>query len=114
MILPIIALLLGVFIGVSCPYVFPAGFMPYVAIGILACVDSVLGGLRSHVSGNFNLGVFISGFFGNALISVVLIWLGEKLNIQLSIAAIVVYGSRVFQNFAFLRRHLFKFDKNNN
>ena len=107
MILPILGLVIGVVIGLCSPFVFPVSFMPYVAIGILACTDSVLGGLRAHLTRNFNLSIFISGFFGNALISVLLIWLGNKLNIQLSTAAIVVYGSRVFQNFGFLRRYIF-------
>lgn len=107
MFLPFLALIVGVIIGLSSPFVFPLSAMPYVAIGILACADSVLGGIAANLSKKFELGVFISGFFGNALISVALIWLGNKLNLQLSIAAIVVYGSRVFQNFGLIRRYLF-------
>lgn len=106
-IFPLLGILAGVILGSISPFVFPAAYMPYAAFGILACIDSVLGGLRSNLDNNFNSSIFISGFFGNAIISMALIWIGNKLNIQLSIAAIVVYGSRIFQNFAYIRRVFF-------
>ena len=104
MAIPVIGLIIGVILGLKSPFVFPQSYSTYVAIGILACVDSVLGGIRSHLDKNFNFGIFISGFFGNGLLSMALIWLGYRLNIQLSIAAVVVFGSRLFQNFAYIRR----------
>ncbi len=111
----IIGLIIGVALGLGSPFEFPQAYSPYVAIGILACIDSVLGGIRSNLNKSFNFGIFISGFFGNAVLSMALIWLGNKLNIQLSIAAIVVYGSRLFENFAQIRRFLLnKNEKKNN
>lgn len=103
-ILPVIGIILGIYAGVQSPYIFPQAYSPYVAIGILACIDSVLGGIKGMTEKNFNIGIFISGFFGNALIAVAMIFIGKNLNIDMSIAAIVVYGSRVFQNFAQIRR----------
>lgn len=106
MIVPVIGLFIGIVIGVQSGFIFPQSYSSYVAIGILACMDSVLGGVRSIFEDDFNFKIFISGFFGNALLSVTLIWLGNQLNIQLSIAAILVYGSRLFQNFSHIRRFL--------
>jgi len=37
-----------------------------------------------------------------------LIWLGSQLSIELSIAAVVVYGSRIFNNLSQIRRFLLK------
>ncbi len=104
MFIPIIGLFVGVVIGVLSPYVFPPSYSNYVAIGILACADSVLGGVRSNMYRQFNFLIFLSGFFGNAILATLLVFLGELLNIQLSIAAVVVFGSRIFQNFSDIRR----------
>lgn len=106
MFIPVAGLIAGIIIGIYCPFTFPQSYSPYVAIAILACIDSVLGGVRSNLEGKFHFGIFISGFFGNAILSTILVWMGNKLNIQLSIAAIVVYGSRLFENFAHIRRFL--------
>ena len=47
--------------------------------------------------------VFATGFVINAFLAIVLIWLGNQLSIDLSIAAIVVYGSRMFNNCSNIR-----------
>lgn len=104
--IPLLGIVVGIAIGVSLPYVYPVGYSAYVAIAILACADSVLGGIKSSLHRQFHLGVFVSGFLGNSILAMALVFLGEKLNIQLSIAAIVVFGSRIFQNFAEIRRFL--------
>lgn len=106
--LPIIGLIFGFFVGFQSNVVLPSIYSSYVAIGILACADSVLGGIRSSLDKVFNLNIFLSGFFGNALLAIALVWLGNQLNIPLSLAAIVVFGSRLFQNFAFIRRFYIK------
>jgi len=105
LITPIIGLVLGIVIGYFLPFDLPAGDTLYVAIGILACMDSVLGGLRATLTDKFQLDIFLSGFFGNAVIAVVLVYVGNILGISLYIAAIVMYGIRLFQNFAAIRRH---------
>jgi small basic protein len=76
------------------------------AIGILAGLDSVFGGIASAINNNFKIKIFTTGFFGNSIIAVGLIYLGSLLNVDLSIAAIVVFGTRIFQNFAIIRRFL--------
>ena len=54
----------------------------------------------------FKLGVFLSGTIGNAAIAVFLTWLGQKLGLPLYLAAVLVFGTRMFQNFAEIRREL--------
>ena len=41
-----------------------------------------------------------------AIIAVFLTWLGDKLGLPLYLAAVVVFGTRMFQNFAEIRREL--------
>jgi len=106
MVLPIIGLLVGVTIGYVCPYTFPSWASSYVAVAILACADTVLGGIVAVLEQKFNKAIFITGFFTNAVLAAFIVWLGVQLNIELVIATIVVFGSRLFQNFAYIRRFL--------
>ena len=76
------------------------------AAGLLAALDSALGGFRARVKGEFKLGVFLSGTIGNAAIAVFLTWLGQKLGLPLYLAAVLVFGTRMFQNVAEIRREL--------
>ena len=100
----IIGCLLGAIIGMCVPII-PYTYSGYLAIAIIAALDSVFGAIASTIKGNFNLKVFISGFFGNAILSIALTWLGEKLNVDIYLAAIVVFVGRMFTNLAIIRRH---------
>ena len=106
MIVPILGLVCGVLIGVASGVVIPYGYSGYVAMAILACLDSVLGGIYAILQKQFDLKVFASGFFCNGVLAVGLVWLGNQLNMNLSIAAVVVFGSRIFNNFSQIRRFL--------
>jgi len=106
MLIPIIGLFVGVAAGIYSGLVFPAGYSAYVAVGILACLDSVLGGVYANMRDDFRWKVFATGFVLNAVLAMVLIWLGNQLSIDLSIAAVVVYGSRMFNNFSNIRHLL--------
>lgn len=100
----LIGCILGAIIGVNGP-VISYTYSGYLAIAIVAALDSVFGGITSVLKGNFDLKIFISGFFGNALLSILLTWLGVKLNVDIYLAAIVVFVGRMFTNFAIIRRY---------
>lgn len=106
MVLEFIGLCIGLLLGWLCPWTVPAGWTVYVATGLLAALDSALGGVRARLKGQFALGIFLSGTLGNAVIAVLLAWLGTKMGIPLYLAAVVVFGTRMFQNFAEIRREL--------
>ena len=99
-------LIAGLVIGCFLPWHVPSQYSLYVATGLLAALDSALGGMNARIKKNFNLSIFLSGFFGNAIIAVFLTWLGDKLGLPLYLAAVVVFGTRMFQNFAEIRREL--------
>ncbi len=100
----------GLFIGIILGFVFdvniPERFSSYMSIAILACLDSVFGAIRANLSKNFQADIFVSGFFGNALLAASLAYLGDKLGIPMYIAAVIVFGGRIFENFAIIRRFL--------
>ena len=102
----LVGLLAGLVIGCFLPWHVPSQYSLYVATGLLAALDSALGGMNARIKRTFNLSIFLSGFFGNAIIAVFLTWLGDKLGLPLYLAAVVVFGTRMFQNFAEIRREL--------
>ncbi len=106
MIYPVLGTLLGIVAGCFFPYTMTAGNSLYVAIAIFAAFDSMLGGTVAMLTKKFVMPVFLSGFFGNALLAVLIVFLGTKLGLDLYIAVAVVFGFRIFQNFAILRRFL--------
>ena len=84
----------------------------YIAIAIFAAFDSIMGGIASYITKKFELSIFISGFFSNALLSIAIIFLGTKLGIDVYMAIVIVFSIRIFQNFGFIRRFLLnKFKK---
>ncbi len=104
MLLPFVALILGCVIGIYVPWSINPSYSVYVAIAILAALDSVLGGISANLSKRFSMIIFISGLFGNAALAAFIIYLGEKLGLDLYVAIVVVFGTRMFQNFGIIRR----------
>ena len=102
----IIGLLIGMLLGIIFDVDIPANFSPYMSVAILACLDSVFGAIRANLSKNFKADIFISGFFGNLILAACLAYLGDKLGIPMYIAAVIVFGGRIFDNFAIIRRIL--------
>ena len=106
--LVVIGVLLGVLIGVLMPITIPAKYSIYVAVAILAALDTVCGGFVATLKKRFDLSIFLSGFFLNAILAAILTYIGEKIGIQLYLAAIVAFGNRLFLNFGTIRRIVIK------
>ena len=100
----IIACILGVAVGLNAPII-SYTYSSYLAIAIIAALDSVFGGVASVINKKFDMKIFISGFFGNAVLAILLTVLGEKLNIDIYLAAIVVFVGRMFNNLGIIRRY---------
>ena len=99
-------LVLGISLGIYAPIVIAPNYTVYVAVALLAALDSILGCLSAYLNKTFSLPIFVSGFFGNAILAAIIIFIGEKLGLDLYIAVVVVFGTRLFQNFAIVRRFL--------
>ena len=100
----IVGCIVGAIIGINGP-VISYTYSGYLAIAIIAALDSVFGGITSVLKGNFSMKIFITGFFGNAVVAMLLTWLGVKLNVDIYLAAIVVFVGRIFTNCAIIRRY---------
>jgi small basic protein len=100
----ILALFVALGIVVGQNIIIPYSSYQYVAVAILACLDSVFGALAASTGRNFKMKIFLSGFFFNAIFSMFLVYLGDILNVEIYLAAIVVFGGRILNNFSILRR----------
>ena len=100
----IIGCIIGALIGINAP-VIPYTYSTFLAIAVVAALDSVFGGITSVLKKNFDLVIFISGFFCNSLLSIALTYLGQKLNLDIYLAALVVFVGRMFTNLTIIRRY---------
>ncbi len=87
-------------LNVVVPYV----YSKYIAVAILACLDSVFGAFTANMDKKFRINIFLSGFFGNALIAIFLVFIGDKLNVDIYLAAVIVFSGRLLNNFSTIRR----------
>ena len=85
----IIACILGVAVGLNAPII-SYTYSSYLAIAIIAALDSVFGGVASVINKKFDMKIFISGFFVNAILAMALTYLGEKLNVDIYLAAFIL------------------------
>lgn len=103
-----IAIILGCLIGAGLGMIAPVisyTYSSYLSIAIVAALDTVFGGISSVIKGNFDLKIFLSGFFVNSILSMALTFLGNKLNVDIYLAAIVVFVGRMFTNLTIIRRY---------
>lgn len=100
----IVGCILGALIGSNAP-VISYTYSSYLSIAIIAAIDSVFGGISAVLKKQFDLKIFLTGFFGNAILAIALTFLGNKLNVDIHLAAIVVFVGRMFINLAIIRRY---------
>ncbi|MGN0710689.1 MAG: small basic family protein [Anaerovoracaceae bacterium] len=100
----IVGLALGLFLGFALDIAYPAEYSFYITMGLLAAMDSIVGAVRSMMEEKYNNLIFISGFITNGLLAMLLTYIGDKLGVPLYFAAIFVFGGRLFNNLAVIRR----------
>lgn len=102
----LVAIVIGVLVGLYLPFTLPLSMAKYVSVSFLAGLDSVLGGARAGIEHRFNATVFVSGFITNLLLAGFLTYVGDQLGVEMYLAAVVTFGRRVFENLAIIRRDL--------
>jgi small basic protein len=103
--IPVLFLVLGLIIGLQFNLVIPDAFSRYTAVGILAALDAVFGAIRAELDKTYSNRIFVSGFISNVVLAAGLTFLGDRLGVDLSLAAVVAFGVRLFSNLALIRRH---------
>ena len=105
--IPIIGLLIGALLALLLHPSVPQSLSRYLAIVVIAAIDASLGGVRSSMERTFNDRIFVIAFATNALAGAGLVWIGDQVGVDLTTAIVVVFGIRIFQNIAAIRRRLF-------
>ena len=100
----LVGCILGALVGINVPLI-SYSYSSYLAIAIIAALDSVFGGITGVLKQEFDFNVFISGFFCNSILSILLTYLGNKLNLDIYLAAIVVFVGRMFLNLTIIRKY---------
>ncbi|HWR43268.1 small basic family protein [Sporomusa sp.] len=108
MVLPVTGLIIGIIIGIAFPITVPLEYAKFMSVALLASLDSVFGGLRAGIEEKFDNTVFITGFFTNALLAAGLVYIGDRLGIDLYYVSLLAFGLRIFQNLAIIRRYFLK------
>lgn len=101
-----VALILGAILGFSLEFLYPPEYSFYITIGLLAALDSVIGAIKADFQCKYDAVIFASGLITNAVLAVILTFAGDKLGVPLYYAAIFVFGGRLFNNLAVIRRIL--------
>ena len=104
----IVSVLLWLVIGYSSPLVIPVAYSKIFSVALVAALDAAFGGLRAVVSERFDKRVFVTGFFSNTLLAAALVFIGDRLGIDLYYVALLAFGFRMFKNLAMLRRYLLR------
>ena len=105
MVIAVICAAIGVALGVLLPVTIPVAYSRYTAVALLAGLDSIFGAFKAYIARTFEPRVFLTGLVSNMALAGGLTYVGDKLGVDLSIAAIVAFGVRIFNNLASIRRH---------
>lgn len=98
-----ICIILGCIVGNFVPTL-SYEYSKYLAIAIMAALDSVAGAFSSKLQNKYSVTIFLSGFFINAIIAIIFTLIGQKLGVDIYLAAIFVFVYRIFNNLSAIRR----------
>ena len=102
---PFLGGLVGFLLVYVSQYTIPPYLAPYFSLAALSGLDSICGGIRAGLEGKFHDDIFLSGFLLNSLLAAFLAYLGDRIGVDLYMAAVLVLGWRVFTNLSLIRRY---------
>lgn len=103
----LLGLVVGAVVAIVLRPTVPQEMTRYAAMAVVAAIDAGLGGVRSYTEQTFNDRIFVVAFVTNAAAAAGLVWIGDRLSVDLVTAVVVVFGVRIFQNVAAIRRRVF-------
>lgn len=102
-----LGILVGVIVGLSLNFSIPIELTKYSAVIIMGILDAMFGAIRAEATNDqFNGIIFITGLIFNIVLSVMITILGDKLGLDLYLAAAFVFTFRIFTNVGATRRYL--------
>ncbi len=102
--IPLLAIILGLLIGLFATVTLPNVIYSYVALAILCTIDSLIGAVRARIGRHYSTMIFLTGWLGNLLVALVMNAIGDALGVDLALPVTILLGMRIFNNVAKLRR----------
>ncbi len=101
----VLGIIFGILIGLLLKLNIPLEYTRYTAVVIIGILDALFGAVRAEVTHDkYNAAIFISGLVFNIILAVGITLLGDKLGLDLYMAATVVFTFRIFSNVGITRR----------
>lgn len=101
----ILGILAGILIGLGVDYTIPLEYTKYTAVTLLGVLDALFGAIRAEIAKDqYNAIIFITGLFFNIILALGITYLGDKMGLDLYLAATVVFTFRIFSNVGITRR----------
>lgn len=105
MIWALLGILLGLLVGLGIDFTIPIGYTKYTAVMLIGILDALFGAIRAEVTRDqYNAIIFVSGLVFNIILALVITYLGDRLGLDLYLAATVVFTFRIFSNVGITRR----------
>lgn len=105
MIWAILGICIGIIIGLAINFPIPLELTKYSAVVIMGILDALFGAIRAEVTKDqFNAVIFITGLLFNIILAIAVTLLGDKLGLELYLAATFVFTFRIFSNVGITRR----------
>ena len=105
MVWAILGIVTGILVGLAINYPIPLELTKYSAVVIMGILDALFGAIRAEVTKDqFNALIFTTGLAFNIVLAVAITLLGEKLGLELYLAATFVFTFRIFSNLGITRR----------
>ena len=105
MIWAILGIIIGIVFGLGINFPIPLELTKYSAVVIMGILDALFGAIRAEITNDrFDAIIFITGLFFNIILSIAITLLGDKLGLDLYLAATFVFTFRIFSNIGTTRR----------
>ncbi|MBD3157039.1 DUF1290 domain-containing protein [Candidatus Peregrinibacteria bacterium] len=105
MIWALLGILMGVLAGIAVDIPIPIELTRYTAVISIGILDALFGAIRAEVTkDHYNAIIFLTGLFFNVILAIGITYLGDKLGLDLYLAATVVFTFRIFSNVGITRR----------
>jgi len=102
-----LGILIGTIVGLARNFSIPIELTKYSAVIIMGILDALFGAIRAEATNDqFDGVIFMTGLIFNIVLSVVITILGDKLGLDLYLAAAFVFTFRIFTNMGATRRYL--------
>ena len=101
----ILGVLIGVLIGLVVKIPIPYYLTRYTAVAIMGILDSLFGAIRAEATHDkYDPVIFTTGLVFNILLAIAITYLGDRLGLDLYLAASIVFTFRIFSNAGIARR----------